>query len=316
MSGYGLLFAFIASVCWGFSPILQKKALKNMGLLELNAARGIGILLVLLAFLPALSFFNLSFLGLPSFDMSSFNLEELRIDFNLCLLLAFVALVNNMVGDLLLFIAIRDIGVSLASPISSAYPLLVTLISWVWFDEKLTSVILLGTFAVVAGLVLLNLRANPKESKASPRGIAAAIFAAVCWAIGLSLNKYLLLHGVTSFAVTFWRGFFFGLMSIACWIGFLLYRPARLKGEMERLKKIPISDWICGSSAGVIALVIGGWVFTSSLALIPISVATPIASSSPLIAALAATTFMRERLRPLQWVGIVFVVFGAVVVSL
>lgn len=287
--GYGLFLASVAAVCWGFSPILQKRALAEMGLPELNAARGIGLLIPLLLFIPFLS------------------ADVLRLDATSFLYLALMALLNNIIGDLLLFVAIRDVGVSVSSPVSSSYPLIVALISWIGFGEEMTSHILIGTFAVVAGLVFLN-AGKGQASDHYLRGIFAALLAAVCWALGLTQNKILMLRGVPPMGITFWRGVFFGLMSLLC-LGFMrLIRPAGAK----RAEPVSRQALLAGGASGIVALLLGGWVFATSVAQIPLSVATPIASSSPLIAALVACALMGERLRPIQWFGIACVVTGAV----
>ena len=290
----GLLFAFLAAFCWGVSPVLQKRALKDMGLLELNAVRGIGMLTVLL---PALFFLDAAdvHLGVRSYS-----------------LLALMALLINIVGDLFVFAAIRSIGVSLTSPIASSYPLLVTFFSWRFFGEDMTAFVWGGTLLVVAGLVFLNIRKDGSGGRFHVRGVTMAALAALCWALGLGMNKTLALGGVSSTGITCWRGIFFGLMGVGCWALSSLLRP----GSTERLSRIPAAGWLAGIGAAWVALLVGGWFYASSLFMIPLSVATPIASSSPLIAALIACMFMDERLRPLQWLGILFVISGAVLVGM
>jgi drug/metabolite transporter (DMT)-like permease len=290
--GYGLLCASLAAICWGVAPIFQKLALKDMGLTELNAVRGIGLLAVLLP----VFFFGKKDLFLP--------------EANFYMILMFVALVNNVIGDLFAFIAIRDIGVSLASPITSAYPLAVALISWLCFGETMTVFVLAGTFAVVTGLTFLNIRGAAPSSH-HLYGVGAACLAALCWALGLSLNKYLTLQGINSVRITFWRGVFFSFMALGNWTSLKALRPEKKRG----LKDIPLLGRVAGAWSGVLSLVIGAWFYASSLFMIPMNVATPIASSSPLIAALIACAFTGERLRPIQWLGIAFVISGAVVVT-
>jgi drug/metabolite transporter (DMT)-like permease len=237
--------------------------------------------------------------------------ELLSLSVNSYLTLALIGLMNNIVGDVFYFIAIRDIGVSLAAPITSSYPLAVALVSWLWFGETLTFSILSGTFSVVAGLALLNIKVAETRSERKSRhlrGVVSAFLAALCWAMGLALNKRLTLHGVSATALTFWRGIFFSLMAVA-----LL--PLVTRGE-KRARHVPAGSALAAASAGIIALVIGGWFYATSISIIPMNVATPVASSSPLITAVFACAFMGESLRPIQWLGIVFVVAGAVIVSI
>ncbi|GHS89891.1 membrane protein [Synergistales bacterium] len=293
---YGILLALLAAVFWGVSPIFQKRALREAGLLELNAMRGLGALAVIL---PALFFAKPDVLlpGIGSY-----------------LIVVAVVFVNNLIGDVLAFIAIRNIGASLATPITNAYPLAIAVISWLWFGEKLTYFVLAGTFLVVTGLALLNLRGKAKTDSQPGRylyGVASAIIAALCWAFGLSLNKYLTLQGVTSTAIIFWRGTIFSFMA---WGNYAIFRTTH-PNNTRRLKDISLTGKAASILAGAFSLVLGAWCYTTSVTLIPMNVATPTATSSPLITALIACLFMGERLRLVQWLGIVVVVVGAVVVS-
>jgi drug/metabolite transporter (DMT)-like permease len=294
--GYGLAFASLASICWGIAPVLNKRALVEMGFWKVNAFRAFGLIAILL----------------PVFIFADAKTTEelLSLDASTYLSLALVALLSNMVGDVFYFVAIRCIGVSLAAPITSLYPLAVAMISWVWFGEVITFSILIGTLAIVAGLALLNVHMAETRGDGRSRnlrGLVSAFLTALCWAVGLSLNKHLTLNGVSPIAITFWRGVFFCVMAIA-------FLPLLTRGEKETPRPSAAAA-LAAASAGVIALVVGGWFYVNSLLIIPISVATPIASSSPLAAAVFACAFLGESLRPTQWLGIVFVVAGAVAVS-
>ena len=294
--GYGLFFASCASVCWGIAPLLNKRALRETGILKTNAFRALGVLAV----------------SVPVFFWGSAETakELLSFSVNTYLILLLVTIMNNVVGDVFYFVAIRDIGVSLAAPITSSYPLAVAVTSWLWFNEALTFSVLVGTFSVVTGLALLNVRAAKTRDAGSSRhlrGVVLAILAALCWATGLTLNKYLTLNGVGATTMTFWRGIFFSLMAIAC-------LPLASRGERET-RSVSAAGALAAGGAGIAGLVAGGWLYVASLSIIPMNVATPIASSSPLISAVFACAFMGESLRPIQWLGIMFVVAGAVAVG-
>jgi drug/metabolite transporter (DMT)-like permease len=170
-----------------------------------------------------------------------------------------------------------------------------------------------GTLLVVTGFGLLNagresVQKSPGASHA--RGIAAAVLAAFCWAMGLSLNKYLTLHGVSSTAITFWRGAFFSLISMGIWAG-----SKALHLKRRNPARLSVAGALSSAGSGVLSLLVGTWFYASSLFMIPMNVATPIASTSPLAAAFFACAFLGERLRPIQWLGIAAIVTGAVVVS-
>ena len=292
---YGLLFASLASICWGIAPILYKRALGEMGLFKANAFRGLGLLTVLV----------------PVFFLAKNETinELLSLSMNSYILLVLHSLMSGIVGDLFYLAAIRNIGVSLSVPISSSYPLVVALTSLFWFGEVLTFSVLSGTLSIVAGIVLLNTRVTETYGAKKSNylyGVASAFLSALCWGMGMNLNKYITLRGISPTAITFWRGIFFSLMAIA-----LL--PLVTRGEKEK-RPVSFGGAFTAAAAGITALVLGQWFFVNAITIIPVNIATPIASSSPLIAAMFACAFMNESLRPTQWLGIVFVVVGAATV--
>ena len=302
----GLLFALGAAFFWGIAPPFQKRALREMGLVEMNATRGVGMLLFLLALTP--------FAGEKMLHLSGVAY----------LILAGVSFLNNLIGDVFAFVAIQRLGVSVAFPITSSYLLYMPFIAWFWFGEALTPFVFAGTFLVMAGLSLVNSRgtngrgAAELETRKRLGGVVLALLAGPCWAVGLSTSKYLSTQGVDPSAITFWRGVFFGLQSVAFAALWGLVRRASWVpwSSQARVGRASAGGVLAGMSAGISGLVIGSWCYNSSLPLIPLSVATPIAASCPLIAAVAACAFMGERLRPLQWLGIVLAVTGAAAVSL
>lgn len=289
---YGLLSCIIAAFCWGVSPLMQKYALQQMTVAELNVARGLGILLTTLPFFGQSMLFQIS-----PHDYS---------------LLFFMAFFNNIIGDVLLFISIRTIGVSLASPISSAYPLIVALISWLYLKDSPSPLVLLGTCLIIGGLILLNLQKESHEKqKKHLLGAIAALGAAFCWAIGLLINRQLIANGLSPFAVTFWRGFFFNIMAFL----FLVFTYRSNKNSWSRLRSFSLSTWIYATGAGILALVVGAIAYSTSLKTLPVTVATPIAASSPFIAALGGWYAFGEYLRYHQWLGVALVILGAIAVA-
>jgi DME family drug/metabolite transporter len=286
---WGLFFAFMSSVSWGVAPILQKRAVAGadgLSMVEMNAARAAGLIVCLVPM--------------------TFLVPGLGLSTQLYTVLLLLALVNNVVGDVLAFVAIRDIGVSLTSPITSTYVLMMTAASWLWFEEALTPFVVLGTVGVVIGIALLTSGKSTGAVKRRAHGIAAAAAAAVCWAVGLSLGKYLTAAGVDSIVIIYWRCLMFSVAAIAIW---------GVERTTGRRSSASLSSFGAGAAAGVVALVIGGWCYFTSLTLIPMNVATPVSSTSPLIAALIACLFGSERLRPAQWVGIGLIVAGAAAVN-
>lgn len=76
-----------------------------------------------------------------------------------------------------------------------------------------------------------------------------------------------------------------------------------------------IGNIIGDLAAGTFGLAAGGYFSTKGIQLIPVSIATPITASSPLFAAAMGVLFFHERVRPVQWVGILCILSGVLAVN-
>jgi len=108
-------------------------------------------------------------------------------------------LLNMVLGDLFQYAAITRLGISLAMPIASSYPLITLLIATATLGEIPTPRAALGTVLVVAGVTLVALpRRALATSGAAPRftpaaghwaGVALALASAVCIAGATILTR-------------------------------------------------------------------------------------------------------------------------------
>lgn len=106
-------------------------------------------------------------------------------------------LFSIVIGDTSFFLAIKKIGVSKATPIAKSFPVFTVLLSWIFLQEAVGPLKLLGVGLAVGGTALMSRRApgsviaaaqEGEEERQSARdhwvGFAIAIGTALAWAVG------------------------------------------------------------------------------------------------------------------------------------
>ena len=118
---HGILLSILTCLCWGSTSVCLR-GLKDLDAVEMSFLRSIGgfAASVPLAFLfssgPGL-------FSIPALDVG--------------VLIALV-LFNNIIGDVFLFLSLHRLGVARGASISSTYPVVVAILSSLWFGENLT----------------------------------------------------------------------------------------------------------------------------------------------------------------------------------
>lgn len=107
-------------------------------------------------------------------------------------------LLNMVIGDLLQYAAINRLGIALAMPLTSSYPLVTLLIASVTLGEIPTPLAAVGTVLVVAGVILVALPRRAITTTGDTRhlapaghwvGVALALAAAACMAVATILTR-------------------------------------------------------------------------------------------------------------------------------
>ncbi len=300
MSVLGLSLCVATALCWALSPLFLKYGLREADTREANALR------------------SFSFLALAAGLAVLLSPADLRWHWGAATAFFLLAntLLGNVVGDVLYFVSLRDLGAGKAVAVSCAYPLFVAGISHLWFGEVLTTAILAGTGAIVTGLVLL--RPRDEGEGTSPhrvRGFLFALLAALCWGMGIPITKWLVTRGgMTPLGSVYWRSLLLLLFVWAIW-AWAARRERGFGPALSRLRRLSRRTWLSLLGAGATGLALGGFFFALALRYAPASLVTPITASSPLLTALFAHFRLKERTRPLQWVGIALIVIGSVAVG-
>lgn len=108
-------------------------------------------------------------------------------------------LLNMVLGDLLQYAAMTRLGIALAMPIASSYPLVTLIIATVTLGEIPTLRAALGTLLVIGGVILVALPRRALDATGARRfaapvaghwaGVAFALGAAVCLALATILTR-------------------------------------------------------------------------------------------------------------------------------
>jgi len=261
----GEVVGLIPAIFWAISPLFYKRGLRNLNPIFGNTIRA----------LPAtILTFTMSFL-------------LLGVDGSLLLppQTLFASILSGSIGlglgDLFYLISIKQVGAARAVTITSSYPLITLLLSYLLLGEEIDWYIGLGTILVVLGIAFISL--DGADSKIGFRGIMVALIAAFFWSISIILAGILPSQG-HPVAVNSWRLIGLTVFSLAPFL--FVYRNS----GAPVLDKYSLGYLTFG---GLIGLSLGWIVFIYSIELIGLSRATTLSSVSPIFTAVGE--FMIER---------------------
>jgi len=289
----GELVTILAALCWAVGASLYKKGLLNIDPVTLNLFRSISV--------TVYGFLALYLLGkwglLYELDM----LTLLYIGVSSLLVLA--------VGDTFYFIGLRSVGVAKTVPIAYSYSIFVAIISAGFLREPVTAPILLGTAAVVLGVWLVAVRSENgvSKQKISKLGILASLGTALCWAGGLTLFK-IILATIDPFVLGSVRMLF--LLPV---LGVFTVLPLGARSSVKRLTRYNILTMFL---SGFISLGVGDTFLYIGLETAKANVVAPLASTTPLFAAIIAILFLKERVTKRVVIGTLLVTAGTMLLTL
>jgi drug/metabolite transporter (DMT)-like permease len=195
-----------------------------------------------------------------------------------------------------LYEAYRQIGVSIASLAYYCGPVIVMILSPLLFKEKLTLPKIIGFIVVVCGIFLTNNQAM-QEGK-STWGLFFGAMSAVLYAIMLILNKKAnKIIGLENSMLQLT----FSFVSVAVFIGM----------KQGFIISIGRNDWIPVLILGLINTGIGCYLYFSSLSALKVQTVAVCGYLEPLSAVFLSALFLKETLQPIQVVGAVLIIGGA-----
>ncbi|RLI76394.1 EamA family transporter [Archaeoglobales archaeon] len=275
----GEALAILSAFCWAGGAAVYKKGLDYTDIKSGNLLRT--------------SFTALGFIVIMSFNGKLFEtIKNLNVELLAVLIVS--AIFAFFIGDLCYLAALNRSGVSKTVPISSTYPLFVSLWSFM-YGKAISSGIVVGSILIVIAIYLIS----KGEAKQDGYGIVFAILAAISWSISVFLLDYLTLY-LPSEAVAGFRFLIVALLMSALSLGKIHINSNAIK-------------WLGFGS--MIVLVVGNYSFVEAIRLIGSAKVAPISATYPVISTIFAR-ILKEKLTLEIVVGTLASFFGVLLVIL
>lgn len=282
----GIIYAIISMVGFGLANTVSKIAIKDIGAKQTifwrNLITSLGFLIVFLLF---------------------------SSQYQLTLIYFIVAILIGVLGFIpfYLFYKAQNIGkLGIINPIANSYMLFTVIFSVIFFGENLTLIQIFSIIVILIGLILISINFNDiKNSELidMKKGIPLAFISCLLWGLTFTLFKIpvnLIGPILTSLIVDF--------------IGFLLVMSllySRKEKFVKPTKSTLFSLFIVG---------IGGFLgllfFNLGIKISNVSLISAISSTNPIIAVIFGGIYYNEKLRKLQYLGILIVLIGIILITL
>lgn len=222
----------------------------------------------------------------------------------------------NFVGDSFYMYDIRRVGPSASAAVGGTYPLFAALLSVTVLREPMTAGVMAGVGTVLAGLTLFQSRGGENLAATRPedvrRGLLLSLLAAFFWGVSFVSARWAVTRGgMTAPGIVFWQSLSFFAMSWLWW-GFLWNRT----GRKEPFVRWSLKETLAMYAVGAFSLGLAAGLTSAALKYAPASVVTTIAATGPIITAFWGRFLLGERLGPRQWLGIVLILGGGVLLTL
>ena len=221
-------------------------------------------------------------------------------------LLAISVVLAVGVGDTIFFESVKWLGLVRAMTMSMVYPLFAALLAALLLGEAPTLQVSVGGLLTLAGLIL-TVRAKGGEAPAHRRfrlGLAAAVVAALAWAVSVILLKPALeeVDAIRSQAIRL------PLAAAMLWAtpwAWSVRRPLREQGRLGLWRLFALGVFSAASSI----------LFVAGVRHAGVAVATVLSSTAPIFALPLGFFFLGERVAPLAVAGIILTIIGIAILQ-
>ena len=197
---------------------------------------------------------------------------------------------------MLLYEAYARIGVSVATGLYYCGPVIVMVLSPVLFREKLTAHKIAGFIVVLLGVFLVN--GSASGGKADGLGYACGLLSALMYAFMVIFNKKAgKITGMENAMVQMLVSF----LTVAVFVGLRQGLSLEIAG----------GDWPWILLLGLVNTGIGCYFYFSSIGFLPVQTVAVCGYLEPLSAVLLSAVILGETMRPLQILGAVCILGGA-----
>ena len=296
----GELAALGAAFSWTASALLYRKALQETRPMLANIVRLVLTSMILIVFVAVIGKLGV-FITLP---------------YNVILLAAFSGIVGLGVGDTLYMASLKIVGVARAVPVTCTYPLFTLLFAFTLTAQPPTLTASIGAVLIVLGIWLVSIERSSARSNTSGSrkplllGIVMGLATAVLWAVSIAMMNLAVNYDRqidSALAVNTIR------VTIAG-VSFAFFTPVLCR--RHRLSKLSWKTLLSLMVGGLVALGLGWFLLSYSLAVIEESRAVPISSVTPLFSTLAAALLFHEKISMENGLGSVMIVVGIFIIFL
>ena len=195
-----------------------------------------------------------------------------------------------------LYEAYDEIGVGLASLAYYCGPVIVMILSPILFGEKLTKIKVCSFLVVLVGIFLVN--GTAFENGVSVWGLACGLLSAICYSLMVMFNKKA--NDITGLENSMLQ-LFVAFLTVAIFVG--IKQGYRM--EIDTQSIIPILV------LGLLNTGIGCYFYFSSIGKLPVQTVAICGYLEPLSAVVFSVIFLKETMLPIQIIGAVLIIGGA-----
>lgn len=279
----GILFGILSMLGFGLSNALSQKLIRKIG--EINAMVYQTLVTVIILF-PVFFLYPLNF---------SFSLYYTGI-----------ALIVALIGVIPFFAfykALKVGKIGVVVPVSNSASLLTVALSMIFLGEVLTSVQMLAISAIILGVILISVKISDLKKRNVAAGVPYALAASFFWGVYYFLLKFpvavlgaLFTAALTQLGILFFTALY-GIKSGKLSAGF----------DNTAIKYIVITG---------IALTVAVTAFNIGISTASTSIVMPLAFAAPLVSTVYARIFYKERLEKIQYIALLLIVGGIVLLSI
>jgi drug/metabolite transporter (DMT)-like permease len=263
----GIIYALIAGLFWGTSPVLVKRGLAHSNVSAATLCQQTTILLTLVCS------------ALIEGDLFARKIAPLAV-----LIFSATGIVGAYLGRTLFVKSVDQIGASRAQSLNNSSPLITVLLAALLLGEPLSPAVLVGVLLIISGVFFVMERKPENDRDTAARVLTtASVLATLCYGIVPVLKKLGTDNGGPPVMGA--------LVMHATGLVLLLTLGSLLKIE-RRWQIIPARSLICFVGAGFLYAI--GSIFTlKALVHAPASVVAPIWSAQPIVSFFLAKTTLK-----------------------
>jgi len=195
-----------------------------------------------------------------------------------------------------LYEAYDEIGVSLASLAYYCGPVIVMILSPFLFGENLTKIKVCSFLVVLVGIFLVN--GTAFENGVSVWGLACGLLSAICYSLMVMFNKKA--KDITGLENSMLQ-LFVAFLTVAVFVG--IKQGYRMQIDTQSI--IPVLV------LGLLNTGIGCYFYFSSIGKLPVQTVAICGYLEPLSAVVFSVIFLKETMLPIQIIGAVLIIGGA-----